>query len=318
MDGQMANNLELHRPCLVAAWPGMGHVAINAGYYLAAKLGTHVVAEVAPQGLFDVQHVEVKDGLIQSSQWPRSRFFLWHDPAGQQDLLVFIGEDQPPVGKYAFCHKLIEFVQALGVERVYTFAALATDMRPDQDSRVFAAAVDKGSLRQLRSLNLRIIEDGYIGGLNGVLLGIAAESGLRGACLMGEIPAVLSQLPFPKASLAVLEQFAAMVDLQLDFSELSEQAHAVDEQLSELMENIEKTVERITGHEPETWQAEPTAEEPLGPVEARHIERLFSQAQKHRSRAYELKRELDRLGIFQDYEDRFLDLFRKPGQGRSP
>jgi hypothetical protein len=26
----------------------------------------------------------------------------------------------------------------------------------------------------------------------------------------------------------------------------------------------------------------------------------------------ELKRELDRLGVYQEYEDRFLDLFKKP------
>ena len=30
-----------------------------------------------------------------------------------------------------------------------------------------------------------------------------------------------------------------------------------------------------------------------------------------RSKAYELKRELDRLEVFADYEDRFLDLFSK-------
>lgn len=312
----MPNNLQLSRPCLVAAWPGMGHVAINAGYYLAAKLGSYVAAEIAPQGLFDVQRVEVKNGLIQSGQWPRSRFFVWHDPVGKQDLIVFIGEDQPSIGKYAFCQKLIEFVRPLGVERIFTFAALATDMRPDRDSRVFAAAVDEGSLRELRSQNLEIVKDGYIGGLNGILLGIAAESGLRGACLMGEIPMVFSELPFPKASLAVLEQFATLVDLQLDLSELSEQARAVDEQLGELMENIERTVERMTGEGPEAWEAAPADEERLDPAEERRIEQLFEQARQHRSKAYVLKRELDRLGVFQDYEDRFLDLFRKPDQGK--
>jgi len=42
------------------------------------------------------------------------------------------------------------------------------------------------------------------------------------------------------------------------------------------------------------------------------IEQLFEQARENRSNAYELKRELDRLEIFKDYEDRFLDLFKKP------
>ena len=40
-------------------------------------------------------------------------------------------------------------------------------------------------------------------------------------------------------------------------------------------------------------------------------ERLFEQAAHDRSKAYELKRELDRLNQFASYEDRFLDLFLK-------
>jgi hypothetical protein len=38
---------------------------------------------------------------------------------------------------------------------------------------------------------------------------------------------------------------------------------------------------------------------------------LFERAVKDRSKAFELKQELDRLGVFKDYEDRFLDLFKK-------
>jgi hypothetical protein len=40
--------------------------------------------------------------------------------------------------------------------------------------------------------------------------------------------------------------------------------------------------------------------------------RLFEKAREDRSKAYELKGELDRLGVFDLYEDRFLDLFKKP------
>jgi hypothetical protein len=41
------------------------------------------------------------------------------------------------------------------------------------------------------------------------------------------------------------------------------------------------------------------------------IEERFAISQKDRTKAFELKQELDRLGVFKDYEDRFLDLFRK-------
>ena len=50
----------------------------------------------------------------------------------------------------------------------------------------------------------------------------------------------------------------------------------------------------------------------LTPRDEQRVEDLFTQARADRSRAYELKQELDRLDVFRDYEDRFLDLFQKP------
>ncbi len=67
---------KLNHPWLVAVWPGMGHVALNAGYYLLAKLQMHLIAEFTPLELFEVEHVEVKGGKITMGSLPRSRFFL--------------------------------------------------------------------------------------------------------------------------------------------------------------------------------------------------------------------------------------------------
>ena len=41
----MAEPPQLTHPWLVAVWPGMGHVALNAGVYLLAKLGMTAFAE---------------------------------------------------------------------------------------------------------------------------------------------------------------------------------------------------------------------------------------------------------------------------------
>ena len=308
----MSDENNLSQPWLVAVWPGMGNVALSAGYYLMAKLGMSLLADFSSPELFDVEHVEVKGGLIQAGALPRSRFFVWRDPAQRHDIVLFIGEAQPPLGKYAFCHKLIEYVQGLGVERVFTFAAMATQMHPEHDSRVFAAATDRESLEELRRLELELLEDGQIGGLNGVLLGAAAEAGLRGACLLGEMPHIFAQLPFPKASLAVLQVFTRMARVEIDFAELADQASAVERHLGQLLAEVEEQVTRQAApEEEEGYNPEPHEEERLAPDDQRRIEQLFEQVGRDRSKAYELKSELDRLGVFKDYENRFLDLFRK-------
>jgi uncharacterized protein len=309
-----SDSLRLNDPWLVAVWPGMGHVALNAGYYLLAKLGMDVVAELEAGDLFDVDHVEVKAGVIQPGRRPRNRFFVWNDPEDRRDLVVFLGEAQPPLGKYPFCKQLIAYARKLGVERVLTFAAMATRMHPRRRSRVFGAATDQESLQELKRLELEMLNEGQISGLNGVLLGAAAESGLRGACLLGEMPHVFAQIPFPKASLAILEVFATMTGLELDFTELAEQAQVVEDQLAELLGDSEGGDEEPEGEDEE--EPEVPAPEPDGRIstnESDRIERLFEQARRDRKKAFELKQLLDRLGVFKDYEDRFLDLFKKAG-----
>ena len=306
----MADEIRLKSPWLVAVWPGMGNVAISAGFYLMAKLGMHLLAEFPAGELFDVDHVDVKGGLIQPGRLPQSRFFVWNDPRCQHDLVVFIGEAQPPMGRHVFCHRLIEFAKALGVERVYTFAALATQMHPANPARVFVAATDHEYLTELKQQGLPAIDDGHIGGLNGVLLGVAVENGLRGACLLGEMPHIFAQVPFPKAALAVLEAFGPMADLQIDFTELAEQAGNMDQKLGELLVQMQQAIEQQTPAEQHSAAQEPD-EDRLGQDDMQRIERLFEQAMQDRANAYELKHELDRLGVFKEYEDRFLDLFKK-------
>lgn len=309
----MANEVKLSNPWLVAVWPGMGQVAISGGYYLMAKLGMHLLAEFSARELFDVEHVEVKDGLIRPGRLPRSRLFAWMDPNKRHDIVVFIGEAQPPIGKYAFCHRLIEYARQLGVERVFTFAAMATQMRPEHDSRVFGAATDEESLRELKQFEVELLDDGHIGGLNGVLLGAAAEQGLRGACLLGEMPHVFTQLPFPKASLAVLKVFTMLAEIEVDTTELWQQSQAMDQRLSELLAQAERAIEReMPSPEEESFDVESAETDRLGPEDEERIEHLFEQAAEDRSKAYELKRELDRLDVFEQYENRFLDLFAEP------
>jgi len=308
----MADEVQFNHPWLVAVWPGMGHVALNAGYYLLAKLDMHGIAEFEGSNLFDIEHVLVEAGRIQPVEQPRNRFFLWTDPDKKRDLVIFLGEAQPPVGKYSFCRQLIEYAKELKIERVFTFAAMATQMHPAHRSRVFGAATDDAGVKELKRLELELLQDGHIGGLNGVLLGAAAEGGLPGTCLLGEMPHIFSQLPFPKASQAILEVFATITNTQIDFTELADQVAAMDQQLGDLLAQVEeKFGPQFASEEDEGYRAEAVQEEGLSAADEKRIEELFEKSKQDRSKTFELKQELDRLNVFKDYEDRFLDLFKK-------
>jgi len=311
----MENQPPLNDPWLIAAWPGMGAVASSACYYLIAKLGMRLLEEFPAREFFDLESIEVKDGLILTGPLPRSRFFLWQDPNKIHDIVVFIGEAQPPSKGAAFCGKLIEYARKLGVRRVFTFAAMGTQMRPKNASRVFGAAIDRGTLAHFNRCDIHMLEKGQISGLNGVLLGVAADYGMKGGCLLGEMPQVFSQFPFPKASLAVLKGLKRLAEITLDFKELQAQAQEVENGLEEFLNRLESSVGNPGGTAPAKDEAESESESSppsISKTEKQKISRLFAVARDDRSRAYELKQELDRLHVFHEYEDQFLDLFKEP------
>lgn len=309
----MSPTTPLIHPVLIAVWPGIGHVGINAGFYMMSKLGMSVLAELQTATLFDVEHVEVQKGILHSGRRPRSRFFLYSDPEKKRDVVVFLGEAQPPQGKYQYCESIVEFAKKIGIERIFTFAAMATQMHPEHPSRVFIAATNEQTLEELQSQNVQVLDEGQITGLNGVLLGVAAEKGLQGACLLGEMPHIFSQLPFPKASLAILDVFSSFTGLNIDLEELADQSRQMEEQLGQALAQIEEKLGHpLVSSEPEPQvPAQPTAMEKLTAEDHQRIDQLFDQAKSDKKKAFELKQELDKLGVFKNYEDLFLDLFKK-------
>lgn len=312
----MSESRKLNAPWMLAVWPGMGHVAMGAGYYLIARLKMTLLAELATREFFDPEQVEVRSGLIQPLEPPRSRLFLRHDPSEQHDLLVLLSEAQPPAGRWDFCRRVLDFARRLGVVRIITLAAIASEMEPEAESRVFGIATDAAGLHDIEDLGATPLEDGRISGLNGLVLAAAAESGIQGIGLLGEIPRVFSQFPFPAASLAALRALAALSHLDIDLSELQRQADTVQTQLGSLLVNLrEQLSEDEAGKFAEEFQTpappRPAPAPPrLSPEQNRAIEHLFEQARLDRSHAFELKNQLDQLGVFAAYEDRFLDLFR--------
>lgn len=314
---------------LIAAWPGLGQVATTAAIYLLSKLRMHQLAEFPGRGLFELESIDVKEGLVRASRLPRSRLFLWRNPSGGRDIIVFLGEAQPVTGKLALCERLLAEGRELGVSRVFTFSAIATDMKPSAPSRTFGIASDPASLGDLKRREVAILSEGSITGLNGVALAAAAEAGIPATGLLGEMPAIASQLPYPNASAAVLRTFKDLAGLDLDLSELEEYGRSMQTQLGNLYDQIMQALREASApaeppgaappappespseppSEPSSEPLPPSRETMLGDEDAERVERLFRDARLDRYAAFELKKELDRLGVFKRYEDRFLDLF---------
>jgi uncharacterized protein len=299
-------------PWLVAAWPGMGSVARIAADYLVEHLGAREVGRISAEDYFELEAVSVRRGLVQRAPLPQSRLFRWVHPSGGRDLVLFVGDRQPAQGGYRFCEDLLRLADEQGVERVVTFAALATPVHPMAKPRVLAVATDGALLEELLQEDVLVLADGQIGGLNGVLLAAAEDHGLGGTCLLGELPFFASSLPNPKASAAILRVFTRLARLELDLEPMAEHVEASERTMVQLLTQMQRAAGiEPTGETAVEESAVASEEPPAVPpeVEAR-IEELFGQTARDRSKALALKAELDRHGLFARYEDRFLDLFK--------
>jgi hypothetical protein len=168
-------------------------------------------------------------------------------------------------------------------------------------------ATEKDRLQKLPSYGVKIMNAGHIGGLNGLVLGVSKEQGVGGICLLGEIPFYTAKIENPKSSLAILRVFMRYTGITMSVDSLEQMARFVEEEIERVSKSsrnaIVKEDERETKHEKTDGESEI-------PDEVRKkIEYLFKVATEDLSRAGELKEELDRWGLFQEYEDRFLDLF---------
>jgi proteasome assembly chaperone (PAC2) family protein len=325
----MAN--EPTKTWLIAAWPGMGNVAIIGAGYLVQALGMEEVDQLPARGHFDIGEVEVKDGVVVAPALPRGRFFRRREGGPGSNLIVFIGEAQPATDSWGYAHELLTRAKDMGAERIVTFASMASGLHPSEDPTVMGVATSAAVLREMQLVEVRPLKEGQIGGLNGVLLGAAAARGMEGMCLLGEIPFFAAAVPNPKAARAVLSVFSVMAGIDVSLEALNQYAEAMDRAILEAMKKIEQ--QRGEGEEDEdepngadepdlTSEGAPGREaggEPSSkPQQPRmdyatrnRIEQLFQEARHDRSKAVRLKEELDRLGVFRQYEDRFLDLFRR-------
>lgn len=309
--------MNLREPWLVAVWPGMGGIAQIAGGFLVDELGAQPLAEISAEAYFDVRSIKVSAGLAQAPHLPASSFFGWKNPAGGRDLVIFIGEEQPADG-YRFCNEMLSTAVEFGVSRVFTFAAMASPIRPGAAPRVFAAVTRTGLLQEIREQEIEVLEDAEIRGLNGVLLAAAAERDLGAVCLLGEFPFFARSAANPKASAAVLRKFAGLAGVPLDLTALDERAANVESMLEKYLQHLEHAAEDASdsAHKNDgKTAADLTQKDPqkddFEPEDKARIEALFQEAADDRSKALELKAELDRHGVFAKYEDRFLDLFRQ-------
>lgn len=308
---------KLKNPYLIVAWPGMGEVAFKAASFLVDKLKAEEFAQIPAEEFFYLTGSIIQSGILDVPQLPESKFYYWKNKSGKNDLVIFLSNAQPDLTKAEdYSKRIIALAKYLKVETIIGFASMPQPIDHTQDSGAWLVTTSQELKNELRKYNFRTLSEGQISGMNGLFLGIAKREGLRGFCLLGEIPLYTIQIENPKASFTVLSALSKIIDIKIDFSALIEQAHVMEGEINKLLDYLKLGGQVQSGPigEEEIERIKKTLSQLTKlPVSVKErIEKLFEQSKADITKASSLKSELDKWNIYKEYEDRFLDLFRKP------
>lgn len=232
---------------LFAAWPGIGNVSLIVAKYIKDKLHAEEIGEIEPFDFFDPIGVMVKSNIIEAPQFPESKFYHWHNPKSDRDLIMFIGDEQPSFKGYELAHCVLDVAQKLKAKRVYTCAAAIARIHHTEQSRVWLAATNQKIINELKHYDVTLRGDLQIAGLNGLFLGVAKERGFEGVCLLGEVPMYATRIPNPKAALAVTNIMTKILDIDIDLAELTMLAKEAEEEMKKLAaEAMGEFIDRYT------------------------------------------------------------------------
>ncbi|MBI2859893.1 MAG: PAC2 family protein [Chloroflexi bacterium] len=225
---------KLRAPVLLAAWPGVGNVATIVATYLLRKLDFKVLGYIEPSYFFDPIGVSVRDGVVESPQFPQSNFYYWKNKHCENDLILFIGDDQPPAKAYELAHSVLDLATRFQVSRIYTCAAALTRIHHTEPPRVWGVATSQEVVKSLAQYDLGQASNVQIAGLNGLLLGVAKERDIEAVCLLGEVPLYATRIQNPIAALAVLKALVRVLHIEVDMDELAGLAVETGERMKEM------------------------------------------------------------------------------------
>jgi proteasome assembly chaperone (PAC2) family protein len=205
------------RVVCIGGLPGIGSVGKVAADYLATALECSTIKPffscgfpaqvVISQGLAELLHAELKA------------------PKEKKDLFILCGDAQPIdiAGMYSLAGEILESAKAEGVTDIITLAAYVGDTR----DKVLGAANEASLAQELEKNGFPLLKSGAIGGLNGLLAGLAPLYGMRGFCLLattsGAEPVDID------AATILLKAINSLLGLNLEISIIEPEMEVVDE-----------------------------------------------------------------------------------------
>ncbi len=247
------NKPVLRRPQAVLAFEGWNDACEAATgsveYLLGQAAVTEPFAVIDPEEFFDFQVrrpiVSIGDGGTRSLAWPTTKFFAVEDPHSDRDLVLVLGEE-PSFRWRTFARYVTQLLVEMDVEEAVILGAFVGQVAHTRPVPVIGVATEPEMV-----LRHGLLGSTYEGptGIVGVLQEACREVGLPAISLWAATPHYLTTNANPKATLALMNHTAEILDLDTDVTDLEEAAEAFDRRVSEALESSGDLATYIAGLE---------------------------------------------------------------------
>jgi len=100
--------------------------------------------------------------------------------------------------------------------------------RISDNPKVYGAASESDLVKELKALDVQIIDSGAVTWMNGLIPGLAKVRNLKGLFLSGETSGFMVD---PRAAMIILRVLIRKLGLQIEMKELEDQAKEIDDAL---------------------------------------------------------------------------------------
>ncbi len=223
----------LRRPTLIAAftgWNDAADAASNSVKHLVEAWGAQALAEIDPEEFTDFAtvrpHVRLNAQRERTIVWPTVGMWSASTPGG--DVLLVLGPE-PALRWRLFTEQLVGVAQEFGVGMVLTLGALLADVPHTRPVQLIGTATEQDLIDRFDLQRSR-----YEGptGIVGVLQDACTKADLPSASLWAAVPAYASQVPSPKASLALVQRACEIIGTPGPVARLQAEAEAYDAKVS--------------------------------------------------------------------------------------
>ena len=232
----------LRSPIVIAAfagWNDAGEAASTAARHLADVWATREFATIDPEEFYDFSstrpQVRLADGVTREIVWPSNEFSASSVLNSDLDVVVLIGTE-PQQRWRTFCEEVLSVATDLDARMLITMGALLAEVPHSRPVSVIGTAAD-GELIDRYGLQRSRYEGPT--GIVGVLHDACGTAGLASLSLWAAVPAYVQGAPSPKASLALVERVADVLELAIPTTSLEIASAAYEREVDEVVNNDE-------------------------------------------------------------------------------